>query len=223
MKHMLISVLLLVSLTVAAQEINIDLDDFSEVKISKQLHVNFTPYSENKAVISGRNGDKVKITAYEGVLEVSSSIPHPLEEDSTIIDIFYKSLERIEASHNSNIEICTRLKQDNMMFEAREGASILGNIEVKNLTVFARTGGKVSLEGNAENQNIIINTSGEFKGENLIGSMIWANLNTGGIANIFSKNYVEAKVASGAHLYIYGTPEKVDEKTAFGGTIKKIN
>ena len=77
--------------------------------------------------------------------------------------------------------------------------------------------------GKADIQEIEVMAAGKFKGENLIGNNVDVSISAGGKANVFAKKYVNAKVNAGGNIYIYGNPEKIDEKTTFGGKIKKIN
>lgn len=215
--------LLFLGYGMVAQEIRVDLDNFSDVEVSRGLRVNITSGEENMAVITGDSRDKIQVRVEKGVLIIRSSLTQLLEKDNTLINITYKQLQGLQARQNSKVEFCSKIVQPLLKFRASEGAQIFANVDVENLVATASTGGNLTLIGNALIQEIEVKAAGEFKGENLTGESINVVSNGGGNANIFAKKYVNATVRAGGHVYIYGDPEKVEEKTSFGGTIKKIN
>ena len=206
-----------------AQEITMDLDNFSEVEITRGLKVNFTKAEENKAVITGNSRDKVQVRVEKGVLTIKTSLNQLVKVDNTVVEIFYKQIHSIVARQNSSIEFCGKISQPILKVRASEGAEVMATIDVENLIAGASTGGTLNLMGNALIQEIDIKAAGEFKGENLKGDNINVNLNGGGNANIHATKYVNATARAGGNIYIYGNPEKVEEKASFGASIKKIN
>lgn len=223
MKQALIIFMIFLGVGLNAQEIRMDLENFSEVEVTRGLKVNFTKADENKAVITGNSRDKVQIRVDKGVLTVKTSLNQLLKVDNTVVEIFYKQIHSITARQNSSIEFCGKLIQPILKVRASEGAGILATMEVENLIAVASTGGTLSLMGKALIQEIDVRAAGEFKGENLKGDNINVNLNGGGNANVFARKYVNATVRAGGNVYIYGNPDRVEEKASFGGSIKKIN
>lgn len=206
-----------------AQEVRVDLENFSEVEVSRGLKVNISQGKENVATITGESRNKVQVRVEKGVLIIKSSLTQLLENDNTLISVTYKQMQALQARQNSKVEFCSKVVQPLIKLRASEGAQVFANIEVENLVATASTGGNLTLIGNALIQEIDVKAAGEFKGENLTGESINVVSNGGGNANVFAKKYVNATVRAGGHVYIYGDPEKVEEKTSFGGTIKKIN
>jgi DNA-directed RNA polymerase subunit L len=223
MKQALIVLMIFLGVGLNAQEIRMDLENFSEVEVTRGLKVNFTKADENKAVITGNSRDKVQIRVDKGILTVKTSLNQLLKADNTVVEIFYKQVHSITARQNSSIEFCGKIIQPILKVRASEGAGILATMEVENLIAVASTGGTLSLMGKALIQEIDVRAAGEFKGENLKGDNINVNLNGGGNANVFARKYVNANVRAGGNVYIYGNPERVEEKASFGGSIKKIN
>lgn len=223
MKFNFLFLLLVICSIGVAQEITIDLDEFNEVEVARVLKVNLVPAEENRAVITGNSRDKVKLTVEQGVLTVKSSLNQLLESDNTRVTIYFKKLQRVEARQNSSIEFCHKIKQPLLKLKAREGASIFANVDIENLVAGAVTGGSLTMIGKAEIQEIDVKAAGDFRGENLIGRNINVELSGGGNANVNARKYVNASVRAGGNIHIYGNPEEIQEKTTFGGTIKKIN
>ncbi|HSI71174.1 MAG TPA: head GIN domain-containing protein [Gillisia sp.] len=223
MKHVVIIIMVFLGFQINAQEITMDLDNFSEVEITRGLKVNFTKAEENKAVITGNSRDKVQVRVEKGVLTIKTSLNQLVKVDNTVVEIFYKQIHSIVARQNSSIEFCGKISQPILKVRASEGAEVMATIDVENLIAGASTGGTLNLMGNALIQEIDIKAAGEFKGENLKGDNINVNLNGGGNANIHATKYVNATARAGGNIYIYGNPEKVEEKASFGASIKKIN
>tara|TARA_R100000935_G_scaffold4338_1_gene10321 strand:- start:171 stop:887 length:717 start_codon:yes stop_codon:yes gene_type:complete len=223
MKSIYLFVLLCCTSSIYAQEITVELDNFTQAEVTKGLKVKFSQADENKAIITGSSKDKVDLKVEDGELKVSVTIDHLWNEDNTIVNIYYKQLNKIEAKQNSSVELCGKMKQPMLQIRVQEGADIQANIDVENLYASVVTGGNLMVIGNATKQDIEVNAAGDFKGENLIGNEVEVRIVGGGTASVFSKSYINAKVRAGGTIYIYGKPSKIDEKTTFGGTIKKIN
>lgn len=222
MKQLIAVIFFLITLEGSSQEKNIPTRDFIGIEISRGLRTNLIPADENRVVIKGRNRDKVKVEVENGILKVRAGNSHLLESDDTVVDIYFKYILAVEARHNSMVYLNKKLRQPLLRFKAREGASIFAELEVENLVANTLTGGSITVNGKAEIQEIDVR-SGSFRGENLEGRNINVVLNGGGNANIHAKKYVNAIALAGSHIYIYGNPEEIHEKTSFGGSIKKIN
>lgn len=223
MKKALFLLLLSLGLQAGAQEITMDLEYFSKAEINNGLLVNFIQGDENKAVIIGNSREKVRVTVENDVLNISMSINNLWNQDNTLVIIYYKELQKIEARRNSKVELCGKFTQRIIWFEVQEGAEISAHVDVKNLIANISTGGSIRIIGKADKQEIDVKAAGKFKGENLLGETIYVSISAGGMANVNASKYVNAIVSAGGNIYIYGNPEKVDEKTSFGGRIKKIN
>jgi len=223
MKNLVLLLMILVGINSYAQEISMDLENFTDVEVSNGLKVNFIKAEENRAIITGNSRDKVELDLKDGILKVQSSLNHIWNEDNTLVNVYYKQLLRVEARQNSDVEICGKISQPIIEFKTAEGADIFANVEVENFIGRSTTGGNLEVIGSAINQIIDLKAAGDFKGENLIGDSVDISLSAGGKANVFGKKYVKANVTAGGTIYVYGQPEKLDKKTTFGGTIKKIN
>jgi hypothetical protein len=223
MKKIFIFMILLCSVAVNAQEITVDLNNFTQAEISNGLKVKFIKAEENKAVITGDKREEVKLKVEEGVLKINMSINHIWNEDNTLVDVYYKQLNRVEAKQGSRVEIKTMMRQAVVSFRAKEGSEILADVNVEDFSASAVTGGQLKISGTADQQEIDVSSAGEFKGENLIGKDVDVTINGGGTANVFSKEFVKARVRAGGSIFIYGDPVRLDQATTLGGTIKNIN
>lgn len=208
--------------SIFSQVIFIDLQDFTQANITNGVKVNFTPGEENKAVIRGKNKEKVVLGVKNGIFKVNMALNHIWREDDTLVEVFYKELDKIEARQGSEIELCGSIKQTEVDFISKEGSKITAHIDVNKLSVNAVTKGTVKVIGKADEQDILIKGEGEFMGANLTGNNIRIRINGGGLANINSTESVNAKVKAGGIINIFGNPDVVEEDIRFGGTIKMI-
>src|SRR5690606_38440656 len=222
MKQLVAVILFLITMEVSSQEKRINTKDFIGIEISRGLRTNLIHANENRVVVKGKNRDKVKIEVENGILKIKAGNSHLLESDNTVVDVYFKYILAVEARHNSMVVLSKKLRQPLLRLKAREGASIFAELEIENLVAYTLTGGSITVNGKADIQEVEVK-SGSYRGENLEGRNINVVLNGGGNANINAKNYVNAMAHAGGHIYIYGNPVEIHEKTSFGGTIKKIN
>lgn len=223
MRLIVFIVIFLTGFTGAAQEKEVNLADFSQVEILSGLTVEFVEGRENKALIKGKSRDMVKMKVEDGKLSIESALTKVLNTDNTVVQVNYRQIESVEAREGSNIEFLKPVRQPRIILKARSGANIVAKLRVRDVMANALTGGKLDLSGTANYQEIVVMSEGDFRGENLKGDLVKININGGGNANIFSNNSVTASVKGGGHIYIYGKPKQVEEKTSYGGSIKKIN
>ncbi|MCF4100630.1 DUF2807 domain-containing protein [Gillisia sp. M10.2A] len=223
MKKILFSMFIILGVQLHAQEITMDLENFSQAEVTNGLKVELIHGEVNKAVITGLSRDKVDVKVDKGVLSVKMALNNIWKEDNTLVQITYKQLHRIEARQGSDVEVKNNMKQSILELRAQEGSDIKAQLEIDNLVASSVTGASIKVMGTATNQEIEVKAAGDFQGENLIGKDVDINILGGGTANIYSNSYVNANIKAGGNIYIYGAPKNIDEKTTFGGTIKKIN
>src|SRR5690606_32640675 len=99
---------------------------------------------------------------------------------------------------------------------AKEGAEIKLNLDVKNLDSKANSGGILNITGKADNHDITITSGGIFYGKNLVTTQTEVRVNAGGEAEVNATEYVDARTNAGGDIDIYGNPGQVDQKTFAG-------
>jgi len=141
----------------------------------------------------------------------------------TFIDVYYEDkLVVIDVNEDARITSKEAIKQDVLELKAQEGGELVINTEVEQLLIKTVTGGVVQTTGSADLQDVSINTGGIYKGKELITKFSTINVNAGSKAEIYATNYVKATVKAGGEVLVYGDPEKMDEKTVFGGKITRM-
>lgn len=205
------------------QDISEELSDFNEVKIFNGVEVTLIPAEENRIVISGFSKDKVKYTLVENRLEVRLSLENIWSQDNTKIAIYFRKLQVIDANENSVVEVNGEMLGSNLVFRAQEGSTVRARVDALKQSSKAVTGGQIYLEGKVRDQQVDINTGGQFFGRKLRSENTEVSITAGGRAEVYASNYCRANAKLGGTIEIYGNPDDIDRKTSIGGKIIEMN
>lgn len=214
-------ILLFISITVFSQnpkEINVD--DFSTVKVFDLIHISLVKSQENKVIVSGQDADDVDIISKNGILKVRMKLERAFDGTKTFVAVHYKKLEVIDGNEGSKIVGNELIEQDIIELRAQEGAILKIGLDVKNLLVRAVSGGIIETKGKAKSQDITINTGGIFEGRGFITDHTKVKISAGGEAEIYASETVDARTNAGGDIIIYGNPKNVNKKQVFGGRIE---
>lgn len=204
-------------------EVTVRLDDFKEVKGFDGLAIKLIKATENKAVITGENTGKVAIVNNDGVLKIRMQIGKIFSGYRTFVTVYYKSkVVVIDVNEDARITSQDFIKQDILELKAQEGGEIIIEATVEQLLIKAVSGGVIEASGTAQLQDVQINTGGVYEGKELKTKFSTINVNAGSKAEVFASEYVKVSVKAGGEVLLYGKPSKVDEKTVFGGNIKRM-
>lgn len=205
------------------EKVTQSLEKFTTIKVYDGLSVNLIKSDVNKAIITGVNTNKVAIVNNEGVLKVRMEIGKIFSGYRTFIDIYYtEDLITIDVNEDAKISNSEPIIQDLLELKAQEGGELIINAQVEQLLIKTVTGGIITTTGFSDNQDVLINTGGIYQGKAFKTNFSTVNVNAGSKAEIYAINYVKASVKAGGEVLVYGNPKKMDEKTVFGGTIKRM-
>ena len=213
------------SFPAVAQEATIteSLQAFSEIKVFDGISVNLIPADRNEAVIKGANISDVSVVNNEGILKIRMKVTKIFSGYRTFVDVYYKqNLRIIDVNEDARIISKEPMRQEVLEVKAQEGGEIQIQAEVTQFLVKAVTGGLITAEGRSRNQDVQINTGGIYRGRAFQTGFCTVNVNAGSQAEIHASDYVKATVKAGGEVLVYGDPSKMDEKTVFGGTIKRM-
>lgn len=200
-----------------------ELQKFTAVKGFDGLAITLIKSDVNKAVITGTNTKKVAIVNNKGVLKIRMELDKIFSGYRTFINLYYtEELTEIDVNEDAKFTSKEVFEQDKITLKAQEGGEIQLNTQVKDIVIKAITGGVVAANGKAASQDVTISTGGIYKGEDLHSKVTTINVNAGGTGTIYATDYVKATVKAGGTVEVYGDPTKMDEKTVFGGKIKRM-
>lgn len=204
-------------------EIVQELQKFTEVKGFDGLSINLIKSNQNKAVITGANTNKVAIVNNNGVLKIRMEIDKIFSGYRTYVDLYHtEELKVIDVNEDARISSDETYVQDVLELKAQEGGELEINCQVDQLLIKAVSGGEIFASGFSNNQDVIINTGGTYIGKTFKTKFTTISVNAGGNAEIYATDYVKANVKAGGEVLVYGDPLKMDEKTVFGGKVKRM-
>jgi len=139
---------------------------------------------------------------------------------SVKVKVYYNDLSDIQASQGSEIVSDDVLKVNLLKITANEGSKIQMKVDVKQLNVRGNSGGEVKLSGNADIQEIVMNSGAKYKGDDNEGENVSVTVNAGGKAEVYASKAVNAIVRAGGRIEIHGNPKQRDVKKVVGGVIE---
>ncbi|MEP2280253.1 head GIN domain-containing protein [Maribacter sp.] len=226
MKQVLILMFLLGCLSVTAQDNKVtqNLESFKELKGFDGLSINLIKSSENKVIITGENTGKVVIVNNDGVLKIRMQIGKIFSGYKTFIDLYYASdILVIDVNEDARIVTEDIIEQDVLELKAQEGGELIVSAEVEQMLIKSVSGGVIRTAGSSNLQDVQINTGGIYEGKGFVTNFSTINVNAGSRAEINAKDYVKATVKAGGEVLVFGNPKKLEEKTVFGGSIKRMH
>lgn len=214
-------VFLFISITVFSQnpkEINVQ--DFTTVKVFDLIHISLVKSDENKVIISGQDADDVEIISKNNILKVRMKLERSFDGTKTFVAVHYKNLEVIDGNEGAKIVGNELIEQDKIELRAQEGAILKIGLSVKKLKIRAVSGGIIETKGKAESQDITLNTGGIYEGREFLTDNTKIKISAGGEAEINASETADAKIIAGGDIYIYGDPKNIKKKQTFGGRIE---
>jgi hypothetical protein len=200
-----------------------ELSAFKELKGFDGISIKLIKSDVNRAVITGVNTKKVAIVNNDGTLKIRMEIDKIFSGFRTFINLYHtEELLVIDVNEDALITSEDIFKQDVLELKAQEGGEININCQTEQLLVKAITGGDIITTGFSDNQDIRINTGGTYDGKTFKTKFSTISVSAGGNAEIYATKYVKADVKGGGKVKVYGDPEKMDEKTLFGGTVERV-
>jgi len=224
MKWFIFLLLITNQFTTAQQgTLTVALETFKELKVFDGLSVNLIKSKRNTAVISGEFLSAVSIINEEGILKIKMNIGHSFKGYKTFVDLYYSNkIIIIDVNEDAKITAKSVIVQDILELKAQEGGKLFIEAAVEQLLVKSVTGGVIRTVGRTDFQDVQINTGGVYEGKNMQSKFSTINVNAGSKAEVFANEYVKVTVKAGGQVFIYGKPPRIEEKTIFGGSIKKM-
>lgn len=218
-KILILSVIFFAAAQVNAQDVNENLKEFKEVKTFNGIDVIVYPSDENRINITGHSKNDVKYEVVEGRLEIRLSLDNLWSKDNTLIKVYGKAIEIIDANEGSKVQVEGTIQGEVVILRAQEGATIDAVVKAQKVESKAISGGKVTVDGKAESQQVETNSGGQFLGRGLKTKRTEASAGTAGRAEIYTTEYCKATAKIGGVVQIFGNPDEVDTKTSLGGKI----
>jgi hypothetical protein len=200
-----------------AQERNVG--DFTKVTAFDQIDVVLIPSAENKVSLKGSGSDQVELINKNGELKIRMPLTKMFSGDNISATVYYTQLNTVEANEGSRIASEAVISTGDFEIITKEGSIVELALDVKNLLVKMNDGSKVSLEGKADSQDVLLNSGSVYKAEKLQTTSTIITSNTGAEGSIRVSDLADAKCRAGGKVYIYGNPKRINKKIIAGGKI----
>ena len=197
--------------------------DFSEVKVYDLIEVNLIKSDVDKVEITGDDIEDVEVINKNGTLKIRMKLDKSFNGKKTFVAVHYTKLNVIDGNEGAFISSNELITQNYIELRAQEGARLKIGLDVDNVDIRAVTGGIIETRGKAVSQNITLNTGGIYEGMSFETKNTTVNIKAAGEADVYASKMVNAKVLAGGDVFIYGNPENIQEKTTFGGRVKRMN
>lgn len=218
-RSLLVFLLILCSAGVVAQEISQSLPSFSRFKASNGINVKMIPSDQNKLEVDGYDKDEVKFEVKGNQLDVRLSWDNVFSDSNTWVTVYFVGVDEIEANSKSTVELLDEFEGDSMVMSAGEGANLIARLKANRVSLKVTTGAHLQLFGEADRQEGKVNTGGVYSGRDFKTKDTEISVATGGQANIFASEQCRVDAKLGGSVRVYGNPNRLDQKTSFGGSI----
>ena len=220
-KVVVVVVVFLSQLGFSQNSVTKKLGDFTKVTSFDQIDVLLVPSNENKIILSGEGASEVELVTKNDELKIRMPLTKLLKGEAISATVYYKNIDAVEANEGSRIASEATFNSINFDIIAKEGSEIKLKLDVERVSIKASDGSKIDVEGNATNQEVLVNTGGIYEAEKLRSKLVSITVNAGGEAAIFATDFVDAKVRAGGNIEIFGKPKQINQKVIAGGTIRE--
>lgn len=143
--------------------------------------------------------------------------------DDVTVKVYLNFDELREISSNAAAEIIVKdkIKGDKIFVTATSGGRVKLDAELNAVELKSYQGGHIDISGKSKIQESFVNTGGILSAAKFECNEVFIKMNTGGNADIFVSERIEARVNTGANLAVYGSVKQENLNTSLGGKIVK--
>lgn len=192
---------------------------FTSLKVFDKIPVELVSSSSYKADISGAKSDDIEFVNSGNELKVRMKTLKLMQGDDVKVVIYYKNLNSVQASQGAKITSSDVVKASKLQVTSNEGSQIDLAVDASVLEGKSNTGGILKLTGRADSQSVVVNTGGQYDGQNLKTNITSITTNAGGQASVNASKTIDATTRAGGVIDVYGNPKTRNDKKVIGGKI----
>jgi hypothetical protein len=211
-------VFFLLSTSVFSQQKTIG--EFSELIIKDGLHVTMIAAEKNAISITSKNEKGVTVTNKDGRLKINMKPFQTLKGIDANIELFSSSeIKKIEVSRGAYLTVLDTLQTKELHIRSRKGAEIDLSLFAKKATYTAKTGGKIIITGEVEQQQIRISSGGTVDAQRTLSKESTAKITFGGSCEVQATSLFDLTTRFGGVARVHGDPLKTVHNKTIGGSI----
>lgn len=192
---------------------------FTSLKVFDKIPVELVSSSSYKADISGAKSDDIEFVNSGNELKVRMKTLKLMQGDDVKVVIYYKNLNSVQASQGAKITSSDVVKASKLQVTSNEGSQIDLAVDASVIEGKSNTGGILKLTGKADSQSVVVNTGGQYDGQNLKTNITSITTNAGGQASVNASKTIDATTRAGGVIDVYGNPKTRNDKKVIGGKI----
>ncbi|MGB2100552.1 MAG: GIN domain-containing protein [Flavobacteriaceae bacterium] len=194
--------------------------DFSELIIRDGLHVTLIKSETNEVMITSENEQGVTLTNKDGQLKISMKPAEALKGIDGNIELFYTGrINKIDVSRGAYLSILDTIVTQNIDVISRKGGEIELLLYAKSAKYAAKTGGKIIVKGQVDQQHIHISSGGVVNAEHTLSKDTAAKILFGGSCDIQATSFFNLTTRFGGVARVHGNPLKTVHNKMLGGSI----
>ncbi|MGB0173061.1 MAG: GIN domain-containing protein [Flavobacteriaceae bacterium] len=194
--------------------------DFSELIIRDGLHVTLIKSETNEVMITSENEQGVTLTNKDGQLKISMKPVEALKGIDGNIELFYTGrINKIDVSRGAYLSILDTIVTQNIDVICRKGGEIELLLDAKSAKYAAKTGGKIIVKGQVDQQHIHISSGGVVNAEHTLSKDTAAKILFGGSCDIQATSFFNLTTRFGGVARAHGNPLKTVHNKMLGGSI----
>lgn len=206
-----------------AQEKEVSIGEFDELKVKDGIQITLVPSDTNKIIISGKHIEDVVVINKGKNLKVRMKTKRIFSGFNTTVELFYSEpIQKIEAKSGSFVSSKEVMLQPLLELEVKEGAEVDVVLDVEKVDASVSTGGLLNLKGSATNQDLQVNTGATVKAKDLLTEQTSIAINAGGNAYINANKVVQATVRAGGIVRVFGKPIQLNKTVFLGGSVIEL-
>ena len=114
------------------------------------------------------------------------------------------------------------IEEPSLYIKSESGATVSAKIKTTDLNANALTGGKISLSGAANHNEIKAVTGGQVLAKNLITETTQVLIKAGGLVNVYATSFLEIDLKAGGEVNVFHKTNKIVEKITLGGIVNYL-
>ena len=194
--------------------------DFSELIIRNGLHVTLIKSETNEVIITSENEQGVTLINKDGQLKISMKPVEALKGIDGNIELFYTGrINKIDVSRGAYLSTLDTIVTQNIDVISRKGGEIELALDVKSANYAAKSGGKIIVKGQAEQQHIHISLGGVVDADHTLSKNPTAKILFGGFCDIQATTLFYLTTRFGGVARVHGNPLKTVHNKTLGGSI----
>ena len=206
----------------AQQREDRNLDSFNELSVGEAIRVTLIKGTREKAEIIASGIDLEDV-----ITDVSGNgLRIHLEGNNyrnidVQINLTYRELEEISISSAARVVAEEAITASSLEIEVSSAGGGELNLNAGNVEIDVSSAGKLELSGKADRLEVDISSAGDLDAYELQCQEAEIDVSSGGSANVFITNRIDARANSGGNIRYKGEPEKVFVNSNSGGSVKK--